>query len=482
MRKFAFGDVVLLSVFLLLCACQGEESTIRTGEGELTMNTDELLQTVGEIYAFGYPLVLMDMTKRVTTNTEVPHPTRPRAPINQLGHFREFPDHTLTAVVKPNVDTYYSIAWLDLGQGPQVLSMPATDRYYLLPFMDAYSNVFASPGTRTTGTDAQKFLVVGPNWKGDPPSEFSLIQAPTEMVWMLGRIQVNSEEDGATTVRAIQDSMQLIPYSAYGNAQYEPPKGQEDPNFQETTPVKAIRSLDLNAYFNRLADLMVQNPPAERDSGMIRKMEKLGLMPGKPFELNSDNLILRTKLKALPEFIHKRMEKRRAEPDTNLLSNGWSIATEGIGEYGTEYLRRAFINFIALGANLPEDAVYPNLIYDINGEPLDGRRRYQIHFDADQLPPVNAFWSLTVYNADEFLVENEYNRFALGDRDELNYNPDGSLDLYIQAEVPRDEDIVNWLPCPTDGQFFMTLRLYWPMAEVLSGAWSPPPVIPVKNQ
>lgn len=482
MRKFAFGDVVLLSVFLLLCACQGEESTIRTGEGELTMNTDELLQTVGEIYAFGYPLVLMDMTKRVSTNTEVPHPTRPRAPINQLGHFREFPDHTLTAVVKPNVDTYYSIAWLDLGQGPQVLSMPATDRYYLLPFMDAYSNVFASPGTRTTGTDAQKFLVVGPNWKGDPPSEFSLIQAPTEMVWMLGRIQVNSEEDGATTVRAIQDSMQLIPYSAYENPQYEPPKGQVDPNFQETTPVKAIRSLDLNAYLNRLADLMVQNPPAERDSGMIRKMEKLGLLPGKPFELNSDNLILRTKLKALPEFIHKRMEKRRAEPDTNLLRNGWSIATEGIGEYGTEYLRRAFINFIALGANLPEDAVYPNLIYDINGEPLDGRRRYQIHFDADQLPPVNAFWSLTVYNADEFLVENEYNRFALGDRDELNYNPDGSLDLYIQAEVPRDEDIVNWLPCPTDGQFFMTLRLYWPMAEVLSGAWSPPPVIPVKNR
>ena len=481
MQLKRFCKAFVLLSFLFFQACQGDEATVQTPEGEVTMNTDELLKTVGEIYAFGYPLVLMDMTKRVVTNTEVPHPTRPRAPINQLGHFREFPDHTLTAVVKPNVDTYYSIAWLDLGQGPQVLSMPATERYYLLPFMDAYSNVFASPGTRTTGTQAQKFLVVGPNWDQEVPDGFTLIKAPTEMVWMLGRIQVNSEEDGATTVRAIQDSMQLVPFSTYGQPNYVAPKGKVDPEFQATTPVKALRELDLNSYFNRLSDLMVQNPPAVRDSGMVRSMEKLGLEAGKPFELSSDNLILRTKLKVLPEFIHKRMEKRRAEPDTNLLSNGWSIATAGIGEYGTEYLRRAFINFIALGANLPEDAVYPNLVYDINGDPMNAKRRYQIHFEADQLPAVNAFWSLTVYNADEFLVENEFKRYALGDRDALNYNEDGSLDLYIQAAPPPEKDRVNWLPTPEEGQFFMTLRLYWPEPEVLSGEWLPPPVIPVKE-
>lgn len=466
---------------LFLLACQGEVTKVQTTEGELEMNTDELLQTIGEIYAFGYPLVLMDMTKRVTTNIETPHPTRPRAPINQLGHFREFPDHTLTAVVKPNVDTYYSIAWLDLGEGPQVLTMPATERYYLLPFMDAYSNVFASPGTRTTGTGAQKFLVVGPNWRGETPAECTLIQAPTEMVWMLGRIQVNSEEDGATVVRAIQDSMQLIPLSAYGNSTYTAPRRKVDADFQETTPVKAIRQLDVNTYFTRLADLMTQNPPAARDSGIVRKMQKLGLTPGKPFSLSTDNFIVRTKLKALPAFIHKRMEQRRAEPDTTLLKNGWSIATDGIGEYGTEYLRRAFINFIALGANLPEDAVYPNLVYDINGDPLKGEYRYQIHFEADQLPPVNAFWSLTVYNADEFLVENEFNRFALGDRDQLTYNEDGSLDLYIQSTPTAMSQRANWLPAPKEGQFFLTLRLYWPKPEVLAADWLPPPVIPVKE-
>ncbi|MBX2873923.1 MAG: DUF1254 domain-containing protein [Saprospiraceae bacterium] len=481
MQKKRFYKAFVLLSLLLLSSCQGEETTITTPEGELTMNTDELLKTIGEIYAFGYPLILMDMTKRLSTNTERPHPTRPRAPVNQLGHFREFPDHTLTAVVKPNVDTYYSIAWLDLGQGPQVLSIPATERYYLLPFMDAYSNVFASPGTRTTGSEAQNFLVVGPEWSGETPAGLSLIQAPTEMVWMLGRIQVNSEEDGATSVRAIQDSMQLVPFSEYGKADYLAPRGIVDPDFQETTPVKAIRELDLNTYFNRLSDLMVQNPPALRDSGMVGKMQKLGLVPGKPFELNIDNLILRTKLKALPEYIHKRMEERRAQPDTSLLRNGWSIATEGIGEYGTDYLRRAFINFIALGANLPEDAVYPNLVFDINGEPLSGKRRYQIHFEANQLPPVNAFWSLTVYNADEFLVENEFNRYALGDRDALKYHEDGSLDLYIQAEGPAEADRVNWLPTPKEGQFFMTLRLYWPKAAVLDGDWLPPPVIPVKD-
>jgi len=471
-----------LCICIIFFACQNETTTVQTPIGEQEVSSDELLQIIGESYVYGYPLILMDLTKKVSTNIKTPHPIRPSAPVNQLGHFREFPDHTLTAVVKPNVDTYYSIAWLDLEKEPQVLSMPATDRYYLLPFYDAYSNVFASPGTRTTGTDAQKFLITGPNWTGETPPDLTLIQAPTNTVWMLGRIQVNSPEDGASTVKAIQDGMALAPLNAYNSEDYTPKEGKVNPEYQDIVPVKTIQTLDVNTYLNRVAELMIHNPPKAADSTIVRKMAKIGLVPGQPFHISTDNLILRTKLNQLPKFIHKKLKTRRAQPDTSLMTNGWMVVKEGIGTYGEDYLRRAYIDFIGLGANIPEDAVYPNCTRDINGDPLDAATKYRIHFDADQLPPVNAFWSLTAYNSDEFLVKNDLNRFALGDRDDLKYNEDGSLDLYVQSDAPEDEYLQNWLPIPQEGPFYLTMRLYWPKEEVLNGDWNIPFVVPVSNE
>jgi len=482
MLKFNYSILLFLLLFLLFSNCQNETTTVKTATGETAeISTDEFLKIMGAAYLYGYPLVLMDLTKSEVTNTAEPHPFLPRAPINQLGHFRTFPDHTMTAVVKPNVDTYYSIAWLDLGGEAQVLSMPATERYYLLPFLDAYSNVFASPGTRTTGTTAQTFLVVGPNWEGQTPDGMSLIKAPTEMVWLLGRIQVNNAEDGATTVKAIQDGMSLVPLSAYGKESYVPPLGVVKTENQPIIPVKEIQVLDVHDYFNRMAQLMVKNTPKIADSAMVRQMEKIGLVPGEPFEVNTDNFILKTKLKALPSFIHQKMKNRRAKPDTSLLTNSWMAIQEGIGTYGIDYLRRAYIDFVGLGANIPEDAIYPNCTLDINGNPLEGSTRYQIHFEADELPPVNAFWSLTAYNADEFLVENDLNRFALGDRDSLLYNADGSLDLYIQSTPPKKAVLQNWLPIPKEGPFSLTLRLYWPKEKALNGDWVIPFVIPVAS-
>ncbi len=475
-----FNNLLFLFTLLGLFSCQSETVTLQTATGQTEIASDELLKIVGEAYVFGYPLVLMDLTKRVTTNIEKPHPVRPLAPVNQLGHFRKLPDHTLTAVVKPNVDTYYSIAWLDLAKDPQVLSMPATERYYLLQMLDAYSDVFAVPGTRTTGTDAQTIMIAGPNWKGETPEDFNLIQAPTEMVWMLGRIQVNSAEDGATVVKAIQDSMSLVPLSAYGKKDYTPPIGKVAPENKDIVPVKTIQELDVNTYLNRVAELMVQNPPKAADSAIVRKMAKIGLVAGQSFDLNPDDFVLKAKLKALPSFIHKKMEDRRANPDTSMLTNGWMFVKEGIGTYGTDYLRRAYIDFIALGACIPEDAVYPNCTLDANGKPLDAKNSYTIHFEANQIPPARAFWSLTAYNADEFLVENELNRFALGDRDDLIYNKDGSLDLYIQSESPSKEKLSNWLPIPKEGAFSLTLRIYWPKEEVLNGNWEVPFVVPVE--
>ena len=468
-------------LFLLLLSCQGE-TTVQTKEGPITIDADELMKLVGDAYVFGYPLVIMDMTKKVATNIEQPHSSRARAPINQLGHYRKFPDHTMKTVVKPNVDTYYSIAWLDLSTEPQVLFMPATDRYYLLPFYDAYTNVFASPGTRTTGTAPQTFLLAGPNWKGAIPEDVQLIQAPTEMAWMIGRIQVNSTKDGATTVRAIQDGMRLMPLSAYGKEAYAAPKGNVQKDYENVIPSKAVRDLDVSTFLNRVAQLMAKNPPQSADSILLKKLAKIGLVAGQPFDLKTDNFIVKTKLKALPEFIHKKMEARRDNPDQSLMTNGWRVVTEGLGTYEADYLKRAYIDFVGLGANWAEDAVYPTCVFDINGDPLDANKAYQLHFEANQLPLVNAFWSITAYNADEFLVENELNRFALGDRDPIQYNEDGSLDLFIQNNQPKVAQLSNWLPIPKQGRFTLTMRLYWPKAEVLKGLWKPPFLIPVEKE
>lgn len=480
MQNFQHLKLFLFLTLFFFFSCQSDTTKVQTSEGEKEISTDELLKTLGESYVYGYPLVLMDLTQKVSTNIASPHPTRPIAPVNQLSHFRRFPDHTLTAVVKPNVDTYYSIAWLDLEKEPQVLSMPATDRYYLLPMYDAYTNIFASPGTRTTGTDAQTLLIVGPNWKGETPEGMTLIQSPTQTVWMLGRIQVNSKEDGATTVKAIQDKMSLVPLSGFGNANYTPPTGIVKAKNENIIPVKTIQEMDINTFMNRLSELMAKNPPAAADAEMLAKMAKIGFVPGQPFDVSTDNFILKTKLSKLPDFIHKKFQTRRENPDKAAMKNGWMTVTEGIGKYGTDYTRRAFISFIGLGALIPEDAVYPNCSFDKNGDLLDGSKKYTIHFAPDQIPPVNAFWSLTAYNADEFLVKNDLNRFALGDRDDLKFNEDGSLDLYIQANKPNEDQMKNWLPVPASGPFYLTMRLYWPKQEVLDGKWNVPFVMPME--
>lgn len=480
MKYLKIGKLLFFSCCLLLGSCQNKTTIVQTSQGPAEILTEELLTIMGESYLFGYPLILMDLTKRVSTNIEFPDAERSFAPINQLGHARSFPDHTLTAVVKPNVDTYYSIAWLDLAAEPLVLSVPAMEQYYLLPLLDAYSNVFASPGTRTTGKDAQTFLIAGPNWEGTSPEGMQLLQSPTEMAWLLGRIQVNDPADGKTRVKDFQDSLALVPLSAFGNPDYRPTAGIVKAENKGLIPVKAIQELDVYTYFNRMAELMVKNPPKVEDSAMVRKMASIGLEPGKPFDLVVDNLILKTKLKALPGFIHDKMEDRRLKPDESMLSNGWMMVREGIGTYGTDYLRRAYIDFIGLGACIPEDAMYPNCALDKQGDPLDASQNYLLHFEADEIPPVHAFWSLTAYNSDEFLVKNDLNRFALGDRDKLNYNEDGSLDIYVQSEAPTEEKRQNWLPIPQDGPFYLTMRLYWPKDEVLSGAWNMPFVMPAK--
>lgn len=428
-----------------------------------------------DAYIYGYPLVLMDVTRAKLTN--VPHPIGAGlAPVNQFGNIRTFPDATFTDVVSPNADTLYSSAWLDLSQGPMVLSVPDTHgRYYLMPMLDAWTNVFASPGKRTTGTGKGDFAITGPGWTGTLPAGMKQFKSPTETVWIIGRTQTNGKADFAA-VNAIQDQYKLTPLSAWGKPHSPPANVPIDPSVDmKAAPVDTVAAMDAPAFFGRLAALMKANPPALADAPMVAKMAAIGVVPGQQFILNRSG---ENMAKAIADGVNdgkQRIKELAHDPGIGKLINGWTFATKDIGVYGTNYDARAGVAAVGLGANIPEDAVYPLARVDADGQPLNGANKYVIHFDRGQLPPANAFWSITMYNDRQFFVANPINRYAIGSRDRLKFNPDGSLDIYMQHDSPGAAKESNWLPADS-GSFNLALRLYWPKETVLSGAWAPPPV------
>ena len=338
--------------------------------------------------------------------------------------------------------------------------------------LDAYTNVFASPGKRTTGTAEGNFLITGPDFTGTVPAGMKQIKAPTNMVWILGRTQTNSPTDGATTVKKIQDGYHLTPLSKWGSA-YTPDKNIVDTTITKTPPPVLVENMDVESFFNKLNQLIAKNPPASEDAALLSKISAIDIGAGKQFNLANYDAETQTKLKAIPASFHQQM--REAAGKTGTLENGWNVTRSGLGSYGTNYQMRALIALIGLGANLNADACYPNCQVDENGEKLNGSKKYVVHFEKGQTPPANAFWSITMYGPDELLVANPINRFAIGDRDQLKYNKDGSLDIYIQNENPGKDKIPNWLPAGKEG-FSLTMRIYWPKEEFLNGTWKIPPV------
>jgi hypothetical protein len=424
-----------------------------------------------EAYVFGYPLVLMDVTRRVMT--ACPAPGQKCAPLNQFAHVREFPDPAFTDVVSPNADTLYSLAWLDLTKGPMVLSVPAMkNRYYLMQLLDAWTNVFATVGSRTTGSGQGDFAIVGPAYKGALPRNLKKIKAPTDMVWLLGRTQTNGPSD-YPAVQALQNKYRLTPLSAWGEP-YTPPAGSPvHRQVDKAPPVKQVEKMDAITFFTRMCALMRANPPAARDAATIKKFDPIGIVPGRGF--NSKRLVAAARSAMDRGVAEAKQEIAAAARHPKVrVANGWGLAYD-LGAYGTRYLDRAAIACMALGANLPQDAIYPMTRVDNAGQPLSGKNKYVLHFAQGQLPPVKAFWSVTMYNNQQFFVANPLNRYALGDRDRLQFNPDGSLDLYIQHGSPGQAREANWLPAPAEG-FNLIMRLYWPKKPVLDGVWVPPPV------
>ncbi len=424
-----------------------------------------------EAYTYLYPLVLMDLTRLQTTNVETPNARPGRGPADTFMHLRKFPAADFRDVVKPNFDTLYSAAWLPLHDEPRIVSVPdAGDNYYLLPIYDMWSEIFACPGSRTTGGVAASYAICGPGWEGTLPDGVERIDAPTPWVWIIGRTKAFPAL--YSHVHEFQDGMSAMPLSAWpGPAPAV--TGTVDPAIDaETPPLRQVFALNAGDFFSYAAELMKEHAPHFNDWPVLKRLERIGIVPGESFDIAAATPEARAALEAAVPAAIKLITERQQTLDAP--NDGWISLTESMGAWGTNYLRRACVDLIGLGANLAEDAIYPVSYVDVAGEPYSGEHDYKLHFAADALPPVHAFWSLTLYDDEGFQVANELDRFAIGDRDALEYNADGSLDILIQQARP-ESGTSNWLPSP-GGSYNLCLRLYYPKPEALDGSWLPPGV------
>ena len=430
----------------------------------------EDFRAASDAYVYGYPLVTMEMTRRVITN--VAQVAGTRGPMGQVIKMRAYPDASFRDVTAPNADTLYTTAFFDVGDEPWVLSVPdMKGRYFLLPFLDGWTNVFAVPGSRTTGTQAQTFVITGPGWSGAVPEGLTQLKSPTAIVWLLGRIYCTGTPEDYAEVHALQDAFKLQPLSTWGK-DYTPPAGKVDPAIDMKKPVRdQVNGLSTVEFFTLLADLMKRNPPAPADAPALARFKTIGLNPGQSF----DGKALDSRWdRRLPQLSYDRimLHSRRSSGRTAGCSRPRPAFTEPT---------------ISNAPSSPRSGSAPTVRRTRSircrsaprcSSPTKAGDNYTLRFEKGELPPVKGFWSLTMYDEQMFFVANPINRYSMSLRTNPKFEPDGSLVIYIQNENPGPDKEANWLPAPK-GKFHLMLRLYWPdenEPSILDGSWVVPAV------
>jgi len=430
-----------------------------------------------EAYVYTYPLVMMDMTRRVMTN--VPPGVKPGlGPANAFHHFRTYPPADFREVVRPNFDTLYSSAWLDLTKEPMVVSVPdAGGRYYLVPLMDMWTDAYAVPGKRTSGTAAAAYAIVPPGWNGALPAGLERIDSPTVYNWVIGRTQTNGPADYAA-VNKFQDGFKVTPLSQWGKPAVPPAPFVPDPAVDmKKTPPSQVDGMTGDKYFAYAAELMKLHKPHATDWSTVARMKRLGIVPGRSFDIGKGRprrppgparrAVRRAEADQGHDADHRQGRERLADAHRHD-GRVRQLLPQASGHRGDRP-----------GCHQVDDAIYPMNVADADGKPMDGNNDYVLHFSKAELPPVDAFWSITMYDGDGYQAANPLNRFAIGDRDALKYNADGSLDIYMQNASPGADKESNWLPAPK-GPLGITMRLYAPKPEVADGRWVPPAIKRVK--
>ncbi len=424
----------------------------------------DLVKTGEQAYLYAYPLVLTRVMRGQVY---------PAVGSNTFIHRTEFPSAKYRDIVRPNADTLYSFARLDLSKEPVLLHVPDThNRYYVAQVMDAWTETLAAPGKRTTGTGEGWFAITGPGWSGKLPEIVRRIDSPTQRAGLALRIQTNTAAD-YKNVHALQRQFWLIPLSQYPKSPNVPPV-MVTPSQNTVPPPQTVTAMSTTEFFTIFAGLLANNPPHTTDGPMVKQLAAVGIEAGKPFSAEKLDPSFERGVTRAKHMLDNSV--KLAAEWRNIGKTGWSAPMD-LGRYGVDYTKRAVVARIGIGALLPEDAVYMACGRDSDGAVLDGTRHYVVHFEKAQLPPVQGFWSITVYDQAGYFAANPLNRYAIGDRNPLRYNSDGSLDLYIQHETPGRKRQNNWLPAPA-APFSLQFRLYWPKESVLKGEWVPPVVTP----
>jgi hypothetical protein len=435
-------------------------------------------QIAQDAYVYGYSLLTTDVTRLQMSNVAKAGPLN--APLNQFINVPRYPPADYRGVSAPNADTLYSLAWLDLKE-PQVFSHPDMgDRYFLFPMVDLWMTIFDSRGTRTGDTKASNYLITGPGWKGEVPQGLTHIPSATRYIVILGRTYADGTEADYKAANALQAQYKITPLASWGKPfTYVAPPVDPNPGISMTDkPQEVILAMGTEGYFNWLSKRMCDVAPAyAADAPALAQFAKIGIEPCKPFELAKLDPAVQAALADLPKTALESIGAN--QKSLGQMVDGWQI-TKGLGVYGTDYMKRAVVAAFGWPANLQDDAVYPYTLVDSKGETLSGANKYTLTFAKGQTPPVNGFWSITMYMIDQgwWFVPNALNKFTVSPRNDLKANPDGSITLYFQNESPGPDKEANWLPAPK-GEFIPMLRMYWPKESapsILDGSWTPPTV------
>ncbi len=427
------------------------------------------------LYDYAYPLVLMKITQDMIFTAPFRDSTHP----NEFLMIKKLATPDFKAVVLPNRNTLYCSGWMDLSKGPVVFEIPDMgDRYYVMPILDAWTNTFISIGSRTTGQKAQKYFLVNKEWSGKVPAGYKKIVSPTNMAWLTGRIEVNGEKD-ALVVNKLQDKYVLETYTEK--------QGGKDPFVDYKEDFKAIwvrkpvpysLKMDDDDYYDTFFKQRSYNSPLAGDTRMLEIMKKAGITKStKNFDQLSENV--RAKLA-------KALEKKQSAYLKDFYAGKaqttpWIFNTNAMSNWGSDYKNRAYWAMWGLGGNIPKDAVYGITQLDFDLKQLKGEDTYLMHLNKDQVPKVGGFWSISTYDNDGYLEENDANRYVVGSMTGPKFNSDGSLDVYLSHDKPKGVLASNWVPTPED-EFKILFRMYWPKPYILNGKYKLPKLIKVNKK
>ena len=477
--------VVVTAALALFAGCGKKDDPVAAAEkkevaqGVAAPSIDETKAIAEEAFIYGLPLVMnYAVMNEFAVDTKS---SQFKAPFNQINNEHRVATYQDTAVVTPNSDTPYSTLWLDLRAEPMVISVPAVEskRYYSVQLVDGNTYNFGYIGSRATGTEQGDYLVVGPGWNGQTPAGIKKVfSSTTPFALTIFRTQLFNPAD-MPNVEKVQAGYKAQPLSAFLKQSAPPAAPHIDFVPATTAGIKAN-------FFEYLDAALQFVPPTEEDKAIRAKLARIGIGPGKTFEFKDLSLEHKAAVALAMKEGDTKVDKFLTDGVKNL--NGWNIGSF-FGDrdfYKGNWLLRAAAAKAGIFGNDAVEAVYPLTRVDANGETLDGsKHNYTLTFAAGQLPPVNSFWSVTMYDGKtQFLIKNPIDRYLINSPmlSGMKKNADGSLSLYLQKDTPGKARQANWLPAP-DGPIYLVMRLYWPKDTPPSilpageGSWKPPGIV-----